>query len=172
REDNDYFAVQTTNDDESRYRDSLSGGINAEWRNESWTIAFDASRSEADHVFTNAVTWTLPFEDMSEEYPVPERDYYVSYLLNGQNVPDFSYSNSADYIDTNKMALSKIGIYPYENKDVQTAYKTDVKYNFNHSIFSSIEMGVRYSKRTYSADRSVYEYGHDFGLNASATPSQ
>src|SRR5690606_23935631 len=56
REDNDYFAVQTTNDDESRYRDSLSGGINAEWRNESWTIAFDASRSEADHVFTNAVT--------------------------------------------------------------------------------------------------------------------
>lgn len=171
--DNDYFAVQTTNDDESRYRESISGGINAEWRDGPWTVALDISRSEADQTFTNSVTWSMPFEDMSAATLMPERDLSVNYLLHGQDVPDVSYSNASDYTNLNKMGLAKVGVYPYENTDVLDAFKADIQYDISDSsLFSSFEFGVRYSERTYSADRSVFEYGNDFGLNSSATPDQ
>ncbi|WP_339898034.1 TonB-dependent receptor [uncultured Gilvimarinus sp.] len=171
--DNDYFGIQTTNDDESRYRESLSGGINAEWRDGPWTVALDVSHSEADQTFTNAVTWTMPFEDVSAINPIPDQDLSVSYLLHGQDVPDISFSNAADYTNIGKMGLAKVGVYPYENTDELDAFKADVQYDLNNSsFFSSIELGIRYSERTYSADRSVFEYGNDFGLNATVTPDQ
>ncbi|MBE8718469.1 TonB-dependent receptor [Cellvibrio polysaccharolyticus] len=169
---NDYFTVQTTNDDESRNRDVLSTGLNATWQEGPWTVSADISRSEANGDFINGVSWGILFNDINSASPTPDQNISVDYLLNGLNVPQVSFSNPENYLNLDKMGLSKVGVYPFKNKDVLTAYKTDVKFEFDNPAFiSSVEFGARYSERHFSAERGVFEYGNDFGLNPADQPA-
>jgi TonB-dependent receptor len=138
---NDAFLVQTTNDDNTDYDEVLSAGLNLTWYKGPWTVSADLSTSEAESDFINGVAWGLLFEDASADSPVVEGD-----------------------ASTNKLMLAKWGTYPYENTDGVDAVRFDVSFDFSDSPFlTSIEAGVRYSDRHYTNDRSVFEFGHDFG---------
>jgi TonB-dependent receptor len=159
---NDAFLVQTTNDDNTDYDEVLSAGLNLTWYKGPWTISADLSTSEAESNFINGVAWGLLFEDASADSPVVEGDASVAYQLNDLDLPDLGFNQ--DYTDTNKLMLAKWGTYPYENTDNVDAARFDVRFDFNDNpVLTSIEAGVRYSDRNYTNDRSVFEFGHDFG---------
>jgi TonB-dependent receptor len=159
---NDAFLVQTTNDDNTDYDEVLSAGLNLTWYKGPWTVSADLSTSEAESEFINGVAWGLLFEDASADSPVVEGDASVAYQLNALDLPDLGFNQ--DYTDTNKLMLAKWGTYPYENTDGVDAVRFDVSFDFSDSPFlTSIEAGVRYSDRHYTNDRSVFEFGHDFG---------
>jgi TonB-dependent receptor len=159
---NDAFLVQTTNDDNTDYDDVLSAGVNLTWYKGPWTVSADLSTSEAESNFINGVGWGLLFEDSSAASPVVEGDVSVAYQLNHLDLPDLGFNQ--DYTDLNKMMLAKWGTYPYENTDKVDAARLDVSFEFNDIPFlASIDAGIRYSDRHYTNDRSVFEFGHDFG---------
>lgn len=159
---NDAFLVQTTNDDNTDYDDVLSAGLNVTWYKGPWTVSADLSTSEAESDFINGVGWGLLFEDASADSPVVEGDVSVAYQLNGLDLPDLGFNQ--DYTDLNKLMLAKWGTYPYENTDNVDAVRLDVSFEFEDNPFlASIDAGVRYSDRHYTNDRSVFEFGHDFG---------
>ena len=159
---NDSFLVQTTNDDNTDYDEVLSAGLNLTWYKGPWTLSADLSTSEAESDFINGVAWGLLFEDASAASPVVEGDVSVAYQLNVLDLPDLGFNQ--DYTDINKMMLAKWGTYPYENTDGVDAIRFDVSFEFDDNPFmTSIEAGVRYSDRHYTNDRSVFEFGHDFG---------
>lgn len=159
---NDAFLVQTTNDDNTDYDEVLSAGLNLTWYKGPWTLSADLSTSEAESDFINGVAWSLLFEDASADSPVVEGDASVAYQLNDLDLPDLGFNQ--DYTDTNKLMLAKWGTYPYENTDGVDAVRFDVSFDFADNPFlTSIEAGVRYSDRHYTNDRSVFEFGHDFG---------
>ncbi len=159
---NDAFLVQTTNDDNTDYDDVLSAGLNLTWFNGPWSVSADLSTSEAESNFINGVAWALMFEDSSAASPVVEGDASVAYQLNNLNLPDLGFNQ--DYTDIDKVMLAKWGTYPYENTDGVDAARLDVMFEFDDNPFlHSIEAGIRYSDRHYTNDRSVFEFGHDFG---------
>lgn len=159
---NDAFLVQTTNDDNTDSDEVLSAGLNLTWYKGPWTVAADLSTSEAESSFINGVAWGLLFEDASAASPVVEGDVSVAYQLNRLDLPDLGFNQ--DYTDIDKMMLAKWGTYPYENTDKVDAVRFDVSFEFDDNPFlASIDAGVRYSDRHYTNDRSVFEFGHDFG---------
>ena len=159
---NDSFLVQTTNDDNTDYDEVLSAGLNLTWYKGPWTLSADLSTSEAESDFVNGVAWGLLFEDATADSPVVEGNVSVAYQLNNLDLPDLGFNQ--DYTDINKLMLAKWGTYPYQNTDGVDAIRLGVNFDFDDNPFLvSIEAGVRYSDRHYTNDRSVFEFGHDFG---------
>ncbi|WP_439708832.1 TonB-dependent receptor [Frateuria sp. GZRR35] len=164
-----YFVVQTTNDDNSLKNSVLSGGLNAKWMLGGWTISSDVSYSHAKSDFNNGVSWGLLYDDMSAANPVAANDEVVDYHLNGMQPGTVGFNH--DYTDLSRMGLGKVGVYPYVYDDESKAFRTDVRYDFvDNGFLSALEMGVRYSRRTYNADRSAFEYGNDFGQYPAGQP--
>lgn len=164
-----YFEVQTTNDDNSLRNSVLSGGLNAKWTLGGWTISSDLSYSRAKSDFNNGVSWGLLYDNMSSPAPVVASDETVDYRLNGMQPGSVTFNH--DYTDLSRMGLGKVGVYPYVYDDKAKAFRTDVRYDFvDNSLLSALEMGVRYSRRSYNADRSAFEYGNDFGQYPAGQP--
>ncbi|WP_205746163.1 MULTISPECIES: TonB-dependent receptor [Dyella] len=159
---NKYFTVQTTNDDNETKTSVASAGLNARWTGGPWTITGDVGFSRATSDFTNGVSWGLPFVGMGTASPAVVSDESVTYLLKNLNIPSLSFNRG--YTNLNEMALAKVGVYPYVYKDKSRAARLDVRYDLtDNGFFSAFEGGARYSQRTYSQDRSIWEYGNDFG---------
>ncbi len=155
------WLVQTTNDDNTDYDKVFSSGLYVEWIAGSWTVSADLSNSRAESEFVNGVNWALAFEDANVATPVIDDNIWVDYQLNGINLPDVTFSRG--YTDLDSVMLAKAGIYPYENTDEINAIRLDFEYDFDSGFISSVEFGARYTDRKYTADRSVFEYGNDFG---------
>ncbi|MCD9457927.1 TonB-dependent receptor [Marinibactrum halimedae] len=162
RQGENNFLVQTTNDDDADYNELTSLGLNAEWNVGQWTFSADVSNSRADSEFKNGVSWALLFEDPNADIPIAASDASVAYQLNNLNLPSVGFNQ--DYTNLQQMMLTKYGTYPYENTDEVEALKFDVDYEFDDDrILTSMEFGVRRSQRQYTNDRSMYEYGSEFG---------
>jgi TonB-dependent receptor len=109
-------------------------------------------------------------EDATVANPVIDQNVSISYLNNGLNLPNVGFSQAEAFSDIDRVMVSKYGIYPYENSDEIEAFRLDFKYQLDNNFVSSIEFGARYSDRTYSNERSVFEYGSDSGFPNSAPP--
>lgn len=66
-----------------------------------------------------------------------------------------------DFIDLDKVMVSKYGIYFYENKDELDVYRVDFQYFLDVFIIFGIEFGYCYFDREYRNDCFVFEYGND-----------
>lgn len=166
----DNFAVFTVNDNDSRYTEVTSGGINVEWNNgDALTLSADISYSEADGNFVNGGTRAILYNDASAAAPVraPET---IHYQLDGLNVGSFSADQS--YTDLNTIALTEVGMWPYINRNELNAYKFDLEYELETGVISSIEAGVRYSEREFEAQRQQAGYGWEFGGHSTELPIQ
>lgn len=166
-----YTRVELVNDDNQDFDEVKSFGINANWQaTDNLTLAFDVSYSGAESNFRNGLLWSLVAEDATVANPQFDENVSISYLLNGLNLPDLAFNQADAFSDINRVMVSKYGIYPHENKDELTAYRFDGEYQLDNDFISSIEFGMRVSKRDYSNDRSVFEYGDDGAFKPSQPP--
>ncbi|QIL90226.1 TonB-dependent receptor [Microbulbifer sp. SH-1] len=163
------FAVFNINDNDSRYTEVLSGGINVTWNQGPLTLSSDISYSEADGEFVNGGTRAILYNDASNPTSgrAPET---IHYLLNGLNPASFTADQS--YTDLNTIALTEVGMWPYINRNELNAYKFDMKYELDMGFVSSVEAGVRYSEREFSAQRQQAGYGWEFGGHPTELPIQ
>lgn len=163
--------VELVNDDNQDFDEVASFGLGGEWNiNDNWTMTFDLSHSSASSDFRNGLLWSLVAEDANAAVPVFDENVQIVYQNNGLNLPDVGFSQFDAFSDINRVMVSKYGIYPYQNEDEIDAFRVDFKYELDNEFISSIEFGARYSDRTYSNDRSVFEYGSDSGFPRNQPP--
>lgn len=163
--------VELVNDDNQDFDEVASYGVNATWEvTENLTMSFDVSLSKAESNFRNGLLWALVAEDATVADPVLDESVQINYQLNGLNLPDIGFSQADAFSDIDRVMVSKYGIYPFQNEDELEAYRFDLTYELDNDFVSSIEVGVRYSDREYSNDRSVFEYGSDSSFSATEPP--
>ena len=163
--------VELVNDDNQDFDEVASFGIGGEWNiSDNWSMTFDLSHSSASSDFRNGLLWSLVAEDATADVPVFDENVQIVYQNNGLNLPDIGFNQFDAFSDINRVMVSKYGIYPYQNEDEVDAFRIDFKYELDNAYFSSIEFGARYSDRTYSNDRSVFEYGSDSGFPRNQPP--
>lgn len=168
---NAFTRVETVNDDNTETDEITSLGLNAHWLvNDNLTFNFDLAYSKADSDFRNGLLWALVGEDASADTPVFDDTFSISYLLNGLNLPSVGFSQEQALSDISRVMVSKYGIYPFVNSDQQDSYKFDLTYQLQDGPISSVEAGFRYSGRTYTNDRSVFEYGDDGAFSTREPP--
>lgn len=171
RTSNSSTRIEIVNDDNTDYDEVKSLGLNADWDiTERLNLNVDLSYSSATSEFRNGLIWALVAEDANADSPNFDNNVSINYLLNGLNLPDVGLNQADAFTDLNRVMVSKYGIYPYINKDEVSAVRLDFKYQLENDVFSSIEVGARYSEREYSNDRSVFEYGSDSGFNLLEPP--
>jgi len=170
--DSDAFTrIELVNDDNEETDEITSIGINADWQaTDNLNIAFDVAYSKAESDFRNGLLWSLVADDATADTPVFDDTFSISYLLNGLNLPSVGFSQQDAFSDINRVMVSKYGIYPYVNSDEQDSVKLDLTYDLDNQFLSSVEAGMRYSDRTYTNDRSVYEYGNDGAFSTKEPP--
>ncbi len=154
------------NNDQSTDYDILSGGFNAKWTEDKWTVAADLSHSEASGVFENNLTRAYLYKKVpvSSQHPdgwAKDDDQQAAIDLNGINIPKFSLSR--DYTDTNALRLGLYEEYPYLNEDKIDAARFDGKYELDSPFIKSLEAGVRYAERNHKESRKVFVYGDGSG---------
>lgn len=163
--------VELVNDDNQDFDEVRSLGLNGKWDiTDKWTMSFDIAHSSAKSDFRNGLLWSLVSEDANAPLPVLDENVSISFLLNGLDLPDLGFNQEGDFIDLDKVLVSKYGIYPFQNSDDLDAYRLDFSYQLENDWVRSIEFGARYSDRAYTNDRSVFEYGSDSGFSRSQPP--
>lgn len=168
---NGYTRVEVVNDDNRDYDEVHSYGVKADWDiNERVNLVFDVSHSRASSDFRNGLLWSLVAQDATLATPVLDPNVSINYQLNGLNLPAIGLSQAAAFSDINRLMVSKYGIYPYLNTDEVNAARLDLSVDLELPLVRSVEMGVRYSARRYSNDRSVFEYGSDGAFLTSQPP--
>ena len=164
--------VELVNDDNQEFSEILNLGLGGQWQmTDNWSMSFDISNSSAERDFRNGLLWSLVAEDANADIPVLDKNVSISYRLNGLDLPDLGFSQQAAFSDINRVMVSKYGIYPFQNTDDLDAYRVDFRYDLADNDFvRSIEFGARHSNRTYTNDRSVYEYGSDSQFSVTQPP--
>lgn len=171
RSRNGFTRVEVVNDDNRDYDEVHSYGLKADWDiNDSVNLVFDVSHSRASSDFRNGLLWSLVAQDATLATPVLDTNVSINYQLNGLNLPAIGLSQAGAFSDINRLMVSKYGIYPFVNTDEVNAARLDLSFDLELPVVRSVEMGVRYSARRYSNDRSVFEYGSDGAFLTSQAP--
>ncbi|QBF81999.1 TonB-dependent receptor [Shewanella maritima] len=168
-----FTRVELVNDDNQDFDEVDNYGINADWQvTDNLNVNVDVSLSSAKSDFRNGLLWSNVAVDATADTPLFDENVSISYLLNGLDLPDVGFNQADAFTDIDRVMVSKYGIYPFENEDELKAYRVDFEYTLDNEYISSIEFGARYSDRTYSNDRSVFEYGNDGAFSKSEPPLQ
>lgn len=171
RTSDSFTRIELVNDDNQDFDQVESYGVNADWDiTDNLSAQFDISLSKAKSDFRNGLLWSLVGEDANALNPQFDENISISYALNGLNLPDLAFNQAGAFTDIDRVMVSKYGIYPFKNNDELDAYRIDFQYQLDNTIFSSLELGGRYSDREYSNQRSVYEYGNDGAFSSSEPP--
>ena len=150
------------NNDQSTDYDILSGGLNAKWTEDKWSISGDLSHSGAKGFYENNLTRSYLYKKGVVDSDHPDGwhrddDQQAAFDLNGINIPKFSLSR--DYTDTSTLRMGLYEEYPYINEDKLDAARFDGKYELDLPVFTSVEAGVRIAKRNHKQSRQVFVYG-------------
>lgn len=159
---NGFTRVEVVNDDNRDADEVHSYGMKADWDiNDRVNLVFDLSHSRASSDFRNGLLWSLVAQDATVANPVLDPNVSINYQLNGLNLPAIGLSQADAFSDINRLMVSKYGIYPFVNTDEVNAARLDLSFDLELPVIRSVEVGVRYSARRYSNNRSVFEYGSD-----------
>jgi TonB-dependent receptor len=166
RKNSETIDFKVENNDQSTDYDILSGGFNAKWTQDNWTVAGDLSHSEASGIFENNLTRAYLYKKGTVNSAHPDGwyrddDQQAAISLNGISIPKFSLSR--DYTDLSTLRLRLYEEYPYINDDKIDAVRFDGKYEFDDSFVKSVEAGVRYAERNHTDSRKVFVYGDGAG---------
>ncbi|WP_395343978.1 TonB-dependent receptor [Ningiella sp. W23] len=163
--------IELVNDDNQDFDEIKNLGLNGDWQiNDNWNMNFDISHSSAESDFRNGLLWSLVSQDANAVDPELDTNISISYALNGLDLPDLGFNQADAFSDINRVLVSQYGIYPFQNSDSLDAYRVDFRYELDTDYFSSIEFGARYSDRTYTNDRSVFQYGSDSNFSSTQPP--
>jgi len=152
-----------TSDDD----DVLSSGLNVEWTEGSWSIAFDYSHSSASGFQADGYHYANVYRRCTAEDPVCTRTGYtrengqVHWQGGGLNLPNIAFSERMD--DFNTLRLTQYGKYPRLSEDKVSAGKLDFEIDLDRGIVEVLRFGVRSSWRNYTYGRQVFQYGPGSG---------
>lgn len=150
--------VQTQADDATTESSVSSWGLKGEWDvNDELSVTLDIAHSEGDEDSKDRVMRLAYFEDASIDTPIIDDNVVVQYQLNGLKSPTVSINR--DFTDINHMMVVAAEAYPRIESNSSDAIKIDIKYELDNEFISSIEAGIRSSKREYSLERGRFVYG-------------
>lgn len=150
--------VQTQADDASTESSVSSWGLKGEWDiNDEMSLTVDIAHSEGDEDSKDRVMRLAYFEDASLDTPIIDDGVVLQYQLNGLESPTVSFNR--DFTDLNHMMVVAAEAYPRIESNSSDAIKIDFKYELDNEFVSSIEAGIRSSKREYSLERGRFVYG-------------
>ncbi|HOY22503.1 MAG TPA: TonB-dependent receptor plug domain-containing protein, partial [Cellvibrio sp.] len=166
REGSETIDFKVENNDQSTDYDILSGGVNATWTEDKWTISGDLSHSGATGFYKNHLTRSFLYKKgpVNSAHPdgwYRDDDQQAAFQLNGINLPKFSLNK--DYSDTATLRMGQYEEYPYINEDTLDAVRFDGKYELDMPIFASVEAGFRLAERNHKQSRQVFVYGDGAG---------
>ncbi len=78
-------------------------------------------------------------------------------MANGDETPTFGFN--FDMTDDSLMHLSRYEEYPHVYTDEIDSAKVDFIYEFDEGFITSVELGARYSDRTFDSRRGTFLYG-------------
>ena len=146
--------VQTQADDATTESTVSSWGLKGEWDiNDDMSMTVDIAHSEGDEDSKDRVMRMAYFEDASIDTPVIDDGLEVQYQLNGLEAPTVSFNH------LNNMMVVAAEAYPRIESNSSDAIRIDFQYQLDNDYFSSIEAGIRSSKREYTLERGRFVYG-------------
>ncbi len=156
--------VQTQADDNTTNSEVLSLGFNAQWQaTDDLSFSFDIAHSEAEETFKDQVLRLAYFEDSSAETPIIDDNIILSYELNHLGIPSVEFNQ--DFTSLDNMMVTSAESYPRIEENASDAIRLDLNYKLDNEYVSSIEAGVRVSKREYELSRGRFLYGTtDFNM--------
>lgn len=150
-------------DEATRNSEVLTVGLNAEWQSDDLTISLDLSHSKASEESLDRTLSIVMFDDANAATPKVATDLILSYQMDGLKVPSVNFTNSANeavnFTNLNNMMVNSYSQFPRYEENQADAATLDLKYELDNDYISSIEAGVRSSKRTHILERSVWSYG-------------
>ncbi|AWB66931.1 TonB-dependent receptor [Saccharobesus litoralis] len=150
-------------DDATTNSEVLTLGFNTTWQNDEFKVSLDLSHSKASEDSFDRTMSILMFEDASAATPKVETDLVMQYQMNALQVPQVNISNAAgqaiDFTDINKMMVTSYSQFPRFEENQADAVRLDFQYFMDNDFLSSLEAGVRASKRTHTLERGVWSYG-------------
>ena len=154
------------NNDTTTDYDIFSGGLNAKWSEDNWSVAADVSHSEASGLFRNTLSRSYLYKKGPVDSAHPDGwyrddDQQAAFALNGINIPKFSLNRG--YTDTATLRMGQYEEYPFINEDVIDAARIDGKYELDTPFIVSVEAGVRIAERNHKQSRNVFVYGDSAG---------
>ena len=155
--------IRTSADNSSRFSDTFTAGLNAEWSFDTWSASLDISHSKASQDFIDAEMNLMMFDDANAVTPKVDTDLVVSYQTDGLKIPQVIITNEvgelADFSDIDKMMVVNNAKFPHYEENQADAVKVDLSYDLDSEFFSSLEAGLRVSNRQHTSERSMWSYG-------------
>ncbi|MYD97507.1 MAG: TonB-dependent receptor [Gammaproteobacteria bacterium] len=160
---NIFVVAGDTSDDD----DVLSSGLNVEWTEGTWSVAFDYSHSSASGFQADGYHYANVYRQCTAEDPVCTRTGYtrengqVHWQGDGLKLPNIAFSERLDDFDT--LRMTQYGKYPRLSEDKVSAGKIDFEIDLDRGIVEVLRFGVRSSWRNYTYGRQVFQYGPGSG---------
>lgn len=159
------YSNETTFDDYTTKTNIFSGGLNLKWNDGPWHVDADASMSHSESNEINVDATADPYNGLGTSNPTL-MNQSTTYLLQGTNVGQLSFANPGMYTNLNDMAVSRYGVWPYVYHEKNKAFRLNVQYDLdNNPLFSDLQAGVYANNHSYDAQRSMWQYGGEFGQN-------
>lgn len=155
------FGIATVNDNKDNENKLFSSGIKLEWKRDALSVGVDVSHSDASGYEVNGNGIVEQYKTSATNasgYVLEMGEQQLHYQLDGLNVP--SIAVTSDLTDLNKLRVTSQASYPYVNEDKIDAVRIDVKYELELPVLSSVEAGVRTSKRNHQESRELNRYGN------------
>ena len=167
------LTAQGINDNNFDDNETISIGSKWQWTRDTYKVSADFTYSRAQSDFANEVSAILPLTSLTggvagvsnsePTTPLLNDDLTITYLLQGTDLPTVDFSQ--DFTDRSQLFLSRFGVFPFENDDELFAGALDSEFDANGIGFlSSIELGMRYSRRRASQFRESADFGNDAGF--------
>ena len=152
------LSVQTQADDNTTDSSSTAFGLKGEWDiSENLMMTVDIAHSEGEETYKDQVMRMAYFEDSSATTPIIDDNIILDYQLNGLNKPYINFNQ--DFTDTAHMMVTSAESYPHIESNASDAIRADFEYMLDNDYLSSVEFGVRASKREYELGRGRFLYG-------------
>lgn len=161
---------ESRTEDQSTQADSDAYGLNVQWQaSERATIVFDLAHSEGKktrkdrivsigaYEFGTATGLDADGNSLTQAYWQEMPGQQLTFMANGDETPTFGFN--FDMTDDSLMHLSRYEEYPHVYTDEIDSAKVDFIYEFDEGFITSVELGARYSDRTFDSRRGTFLYG-------------
>ncbi|MBQ4811136.1 TonB-dependent receptor [Pseudoalteromonas luteoviolacea] len=169
--------IEMRSEDQSTESTTDSFGLNLEYSTDKWEISFDLAHSEGEKTRRDMIASMHAYEFGTatlEDGTVVEtwqelRNQYFSFDHNSTDASSLVLGH--DYTDLSHMRLGDWEQFPHKYTDKIDSANLDFKYHIEHDIISSVEVGVRWSKREFTDQRSTFRWGAREGQNGYRLPN-
>ena len=157
--------IEMRSEDQSTESTTDSFGLKLEWLFDDYEIYIDAAHSKGTKSRVDRIASMHAYEfgtTTLEDGSVVDSWQELSgqSFAFGHNSKDAADINlNTDYTDLSHMRLGDWEQFPHEYSDEIDSIKVDFKYYVDSSFINSIEIGARWSDRTFADKRSTFRWG-------------